>query len=272
MKVFYSDQYVGADFAFDTTRKAKWIADSLAQSPIDNIELVEPEPLTVKQLLTVHSAEYVEAVKNGEPLELAESQSIKWDSQLWPMVLSSNGGVVAAARAARMDGMSGSLSSGLHHARIDTGVAYCTFNGLAIAALDAVGNGAKTVLILDLDAHHGGGTASLIGKSTRIWQVDVSTNSFDDYQPSVRKRTYTVGSDEYLSQIQAALRDVESLNFDLCLYNAGMDPTEDGISTEQLAKREEFVLDGLPSAKSRWRLCWRVDTRMAKRMGTGRRW
>jgi hypothetical protein len=30
VRVFYSSKYVGSGYAFDTTRKAKWIADSLA--------------------------------------------------------------------------------------------------------------------------------------------------------------------------------------------------------------------------------------------------
>ncbi len=45
MRVFYSPKYVGSGYGFDTTRKAGWIADSLAESPITGIELVEPQPV-----------------------------------------------------------------------------------------------------------------------------------------------------------------------------------------------------------------------------------
>lgn len=74
------------------------------------------------------------------------------------MVLATNGGVVAAAISALEHGTAGSLSSGLHHARRETGEGFCTFNGLAIAAREALSAGARSVLILDLDAHFGGGT------------------------------------------------------------------------------------------------------------------
>jgi len=36
-RVFYSAAYVRSGYAFETTRKAKWIADSLGKSPIRGI-------------------------------------------------------------------------------------------------------------------------------------------------------------------------------------------------------------------------------------------
>src|SRR5437762_3375146 len=42
VRVFYSPKYVISGYAFDTTRKARWIADSLVESPIPGIELAEP--------------------------------------------------------------------------------------------------------------------------------------------------------------------------------------------------------------------------------------
>jgi acetoin utilization deacetylase AcuC-like enzyme len=95
------------------------------------------------------------------------------------MVLASNGGCVAAAKRAMQHGIAGSLSSGLHHARPDRGNGYCTFNGLAIAAETALSAGADDVLILDLDAHCGGGTHGIILGNPHVWQLDVSVDPFD---------------------------------------------------------------------------------------------
>ena len=50
VRVFYSPACAGSGHAFDTTRKATWIADSLAESAISGIELLEPAPLTRVQL------------------------------------------------------------------------------------------------------------------------------------------------------------------------------------------------------------------------------
>lgn len=253
MKVFYSADYVGAGYAFETTRKAKWVADSLRTDPIANLELVAPAPLSWQQLAQVHDPAYLRAVQTGVPLELAQSQEFTWDAGLWPMVLASNGGAVAAALEALHSGMAGSLSSGMHHARRNVGAGYCTFNGLVVAAREALAAGAKSVLILDLDAHCGGGTASLIGDQPGIWHWDVSVDDYDRYDSSERSRLQLVrGSDAYLGAIESSLRQVtqDGPHFDLCLYNAGMDPAEGcsdgglaGITRSLLAAREQLVFD-----------------------------
>src|SRR5919108_5506100 len=156
LTVFYSSEYVGSAYAFATTRKAAWVADSLTAAPIRGIELVTPRPLTREQLIRVHDPDYVRAVETGVPRFLAESQGFDWDPGLWRMVLSSNGGAVAAALAALEHKRAGSLSSGLHHARHHTGAGFCTFNGLVLAASEALSAGAQHVLIIDFDAHCGG--------------------------------------------------------------------------------------------------------------------
>lgn len=140
---------------------------------------------------------------------------------------------------------------------------FCTFNGLVIAAHEALRAGADRVLIIDLDAHCGGGTASLIRDELRIWQLDVSVNSYDSYE--VTQRTWlqiVTRCGEYLGEIERGLKEVESRwpRFKLCIYNAGMDPYEEcsvgglaGITREILAARERLVFawcreQGIPVA------------------------
>jgi len=255
MRVYYSPEYVGAAYAFETTRKAKWVADSLVTSPIAGVELIEPPPLTWEQLVRVHDPEYVRAVQTGNPRHLAESQGFTWDPGLWEMVLSSNGGVVSACLDALESGVSGSLSSGLHHARKRRGAGFCTFNGLVIGAREALESGAESVLILDLDAHCGGGTASLIASERRIWQLDLAVNAFDLYTPeeSARERIrlrLVTRAEHYLPELEKGLEELAKIkpNFGLCLYNAGMDPFEGcptgglrGITRDILADREKLV-------------------------------
>jgi len=251
MRVFYSERYVAAGHSFDTTRKARWVAESLAKTPIPGVELVAPVALTREEVITVHDPEYVRAVEIGNPRDRAESQGFRWDEALWPMVLASNGGAVAAARAALEHGVAGSLSSGLHHARHGSGAGFCTFNGLVIAAHAALAAGARAVLILDLDAHCGGGTASLIAGEDRIRQGDVSVSAFDEYPDSEQCRLSIVRvSADYLPAVRRMLEDVRRPGLDLCLYNAGMDPCEDcsigglaGISEAILAERERMVFE-----------------------------
>jgi len=92
-------------------------------------------------------------------------------------LLASIGGCIAAAAAAWEHGIAGSLSSGLHHARRSSGAGYCAVNGVALAALTFVDLGASRVLVVDLDAHCGGGTASILGGDPRISSIDISTGT-----------------------------------------------------------------------------------------------
>lgn len=254
ISIFYNPSYVGSGYSFDTTRKAAWIAASLENDPIEGIEIQSPNSVTAEELSTVHNPAYVRAVETGEPRGLAESQGFTWDPGLWPMVLASNGGAVAAALAALSTGDSaGSLSSGLHHARRDRGSGFCTFNGLVLAANAALEAVAGSVLILDLDAHCGGGTHSLIKDNPRIWQVDVSVNDLDIYTPSDRTTLTLVDSaDDYLPAIERELKGLypRAPKFDLCIYNAGMDPYEGssigglpGITAKTLGRREMMVFE-----------------------------
>ncbi len=250
MKLFHSHAYTGTKYGFDTTRKASWIADSLRARPVVWAELHEPVPATESELHMVHAPEYIQAVKTGTPRELGESQGFDWDSGLWDSVTASTGGVVAAARAAIEDGVAGSLSSGLHHARFDRGAGFCTFNGLALAAHLVLRDGARRVLILDMDAHCGGGTYSLVREVTGITHADVSVDGYDSYDPVGRHALRMVHrADDYLPAIAKFLAGLAKAGrYDLCLYNAGMDPYERcaigglaGITREVLATRERMV-------------------------------
>lgn len=249
IRIFYSDDYAASKHAFDTTRKSQWIAQSLSSVPIGAVELVSPEPLTEDFIATVHAPAYVEAVRSGRPRSRASCQGFEWDPGLWTAVCASNGGAVAAALAALDDGVSGSLSSGLHHARRDAGAGFCTFNGLVLGARAALAAGARRVMILDLDAHCGGGTHELTATDPRILHRDVSVSAFDSYRPDGQRQTLELieaGSD-YLAAVGRCFgRPCDGV--DLVIYNAGMDPFSGcaigglpGITEEVLGERERMV-------------------------------
>jgi acetoin utilization deacetylase AcuC-like enzyme len=250
MKLFYSPDYALTEYAFDTTRKARWVAESLQAQPVAGIEFVAPEPVTEAALCELHDPAYVAAVRTGEPRALAESQGFQWDALLWPSVRASTGGAIAAAEVALRTGCAGSLSSGLHHAWRYQGKGYCTFNGLALAAFQALASDANSVLILDLDAHCGGGTHSLVAGEPRIRHADIAVDPFDFYTPTA-ENSFELVSDaaRYLPAVRELLARLESSgSYDLCLYNAGMDPHEGsaegglpGITEETLAERERLV-------------------------------
>jgi len=158
-------------------RKFQMVADGLAGNPF--VEVAAPVAVSEADLLRVHTAEYVNAIRTGEPRALAESQKFPWSPALWPSVLLTNGGVLAAARRARRDGLSAALASGFHHAHADHGEGFCTFNGLVVAAeaLRAA-NEIRTVAVLDLDLHYGNGTASLCGDRPWLFNCSIYGNEY----------------------------------------------------------------------------------------------
>jgi len=91
----------------------------------------------------------------------------------------------------------------------------------------------------------------------------VAVNDFDRYDPDWYALPEATGrislqtvyrADEYLGEIERSLQSVARAGprFDLCLYNAGMDPFEGcstgglrGVTREILAARERLVFDWL---------------------------
>ena len=252
MQLFYDPAYVMAETAFDTTRKAAWVADSLAEEPVPGVGIVSPQPLTPDEIASVHTPAYVEAVRTGEPHALAGSNGIGWDPALFGAVAASNGGAVAAAtRAFAHSGVAGSLSSGLHHAKVGRGDGFCTFNGIALAARRVLAAGDARILVLDLDAHCGGGTHELLGGLPPVVGLDVAVDAFDRYRPTPGWSLDLVSrAADYLPTIERRLDALAGERFDLVLYNAGMDPYEgchvgglSGIDHGTLAARERLVFE-----------------------------
>ena len=204
--IFYNDSYVVPGGGLETVRKADEVAKRILEQ-FPDIKLVSPEPATVEQLLLAHTAEYIKAFLSGEPYDLASAALGEWSEEVVASVLASTGGVIAAALEALRSGKAGSLSSGLHHAKSDHGAGFCTINGLAIAALIALANGANSVGILDVDAHCGGGTFDIVGDNPAIRIGDVSTSSFDSWRSGQErhKLEITTDPDAYLDVVAEML-------------------------------------------------------------------
>jgi acetoin utilization deacetylase AcuC-like enzyme len=243
--VYFSPNYVASKYAFDTTRKSGELATILKRD-VKSVNLVDPKEFndhTVELINEVHALPYVEAVRTGSPRDLAESQGFEWDPKFPTMVIAHSAGLVAAVSDVLTgpDRVSGSLSSGLHHARRDRGAGFCTFNGLAIGAARARELGAERVLVLDLDAHCGGGTRSLTDPS-RVVQIDVSTVNYDRWLPSGNDALFMANPNNYIENVTEALSRADKAGpYNLVLYNAGMDPANSGVSAADLALREQMV-------------------------------
>lgn len=246
--VYWNQNYTASEYAFDTTRKSGHIAEAIRAGDAD-VALVDPDAFTERAtelIRSAHDHEYVAAVTTGSPEALAMSQGFEWDSGIPTMAVSHSAGLVAGVTdvLSGTGRVTGSLSSGLHHARASRGAGYCTFNGLAVAARAAFDLGVDRILVLDLDAHCGGGTRSMTDPE-RVVQIDVSTNRYDRWMPSGDDALLFAEPANYLEQVDTALELADRAgSFDLVLYNAGMDPVTDSrVSAADISTREQRVAD-----------------------------
>ena len=241
MRLYWSPDYVGGDD--DTLAKSARVIQLLKDDP--NIDIVGPDPVTMEELLLAHSRHYIESVFAG-----SVEAGMRPTPALLTSVRASTGGAIAAASTAVAGENAGSASSGLHHARRGVGNGFCTFNGLAVAARYITREyPAATIHIVDLDAHCGGGTWNILGGDENVSSTDVAVDWYDHYLPERDDWTMDVVT-VAKSYISAIGQRLPAANFDLVLYNAGMDPWEGsyigglkGITAKMLKDRDEMVFE-----------------------------
>ncbi len=233
---------------------------------LPDIRITSPAPLEESDLRRVHTPRYIKAIRTGQPRELAESQKFPWSPELFPSVLLTNGGLLAAARQALKEGSSGALASGFHHSFADHGEGFCTFNGLVITleALRSSGT-IRTGAVLDLDLHYGNGTASLA--TTRLWMRTLSIYG-NDYAENkafrdVSIRRHEDGPNHFSVPMaptghsdRSLLLELVEKNLprlltperpDILLYQAGADPLRDdpysplNLTHDDLMERDRLV-------------------------------
>lgn len=249
MKIYYNDRYVSSSNGFPTVSKAGRVAASLGTDPVEGAEVADPSAFrdeTLAIVSRVHDAAYLDALRTGDPLDLAESSGLGWTDETWDIAIEHSTGLVAAVDTALAGSTTaGSMSSGLHHARRGSGMGYCSVNGLTVACTAAFDRGAERVLCLDVDDHCGGGTFSMLGRHRRFTQVDVSTSfTYDRFPTHGDHLRLPARNTDYVARIIEALDHAASLpQFDLIVVNAGMDPINAGVSVEDVRERERLVRD-----------------------------
>jgi acetoin utilization deacetylase AcuC-like enzyme len=128
---------------------------------------------------------------------------------------------------------------------------FCYFNHIAIAALDALENGAERVAIWDFDAHHGNGTEAIMHGNSRVAFASIhqypgwpgtGTRSFDNISNfPVRPRT---ARPIHMEQIKRALDGLMMFKPDLLLVSAGFDAYDGDPIMQMTLQPEDFVTCG----------------------------
>jgi len=164
------------------------------------------------------------------------------------------GGTLLAARLALEAGVACNAAGGSHHARFAQGAGFCTFNDVAVAALQLLAERPDlSILVVDLDVHQGDGTASILADEPRV--LTFSMHAQKNYPVRKVASDFDLGLDDgiqdsaYLELLGAALDTLlVARRFDLAFYNAGVDPHRDdrlgrlALSDDGLRARDNLVL------------------------------
>ena len=176
-------------------------------------------------------------------------------------ILKQVSGTILTCVQALQGGFAFHLGGGLHHAMANTGRGFCLVNDLVIAArflqkeydLD-------NILIIDVDAHKGDGTAQITKNDDSIttlsihmkdnWPMDTNNKSDPCFIPS--DIDIAVGRDDnYLKELKLGLEKLKDFQKpDLCIVVQGSDPYEYdelessnqiNLSLNQMLERDKLV-------------------------------
>ena len=234
------------------------LAEVLRQDGLVPHGFVTPEPVARADLIRAHTPAYVDAVL-GRTLDPAAVRRIGF-SLTERVVLRAQlatAGTLLAARLALQEGLACNSAGGSHHARADQGAGFCVFNDVAVAASVLLAEGlVKQILVVDLDVHHGDGTALIFQGEPHVftfsmhcddnWPLEKPPSDLDVALP---KGTGDAGYLAALDDCLPALLD--QVRPDLVFYIAGVDPHQDdrlgklALTDQGLMTRERRVIEAV---------------------------
>ncbi len=232
----------------------------LAEGIAEPADFVEPEPVSDIDLLRVHTAWWVDRLKNGtlSEQELLALQ-IPYSPQVTAALWLATGGSIQAARLALDDGMGFNLGGGFHHAFADRGEGFCAIHDVAVAIRHwqdetAGADRIERAMVVDLDVHQGNGTAAIFGNDPTVFTFSMhQQNNYPSEKPpsdlDVNLRD-GVGDEEYLAVLAEKLPPaLAGFAPDLLFYVAGADPyAEDQLgglrlTLDGLRERDHYVFE-----------------------------
>jgi acetoin utilization deacetylase AcuC-like enzyme len=243
---------------------------------------LEPEPADWDDLALVHTSEYLAALRAGslspESLALLE---LPWSVQMVEGFRTMVGGTIEAAeracglwrrvparppdpRGAALDtpgpvALACHIGGGLHHAFPNHGEGFCPFNDVAVAVRRLQARGIDRVAIIDLDVHHGNGTAFIFESDSRVFTFSMHQQlNYPMWKP---RGSLDIGLPDgthdaaYLDALAGALPSVMASAPACVFYLAGADPYEDDelgglkLTREGLRRRDRLVIETVVAAR-----------------------
>jgi histone deacetylase 11 len=235
-------------------------------------DFVRPRPASRAELLKVHTPEYLRSLRSPEALaRILEVPVVRrlpaWviDWRILRPMRYAAGGTILACRLALERGLAINFGGGYHHAAAGWGGGFCVYADAPLAAKALHDEGlVGKVLVVDLDAHQGNGSAAVFhgwpwAAILDLYEEDIfpARKEPEDYPLPVTPGLTGV---EYLAIVRESLPYVlENDRPDLVIYNAGSDPYEGDplagfrLTMSDLAERDLLVVSlarerGIPVA------------------------
>src|SRR4030095_4355463 len=265
MHVIYSPRYhvdIGAH-VFPTRKYQLVHARRLEDGVIAPRDVIEPPAADWDDLALVHTREYLVNIRDGTLTHEDVAQlELPWSSEMVEGFRVMVGGTIEPARpAVRQRPIVGHIGGGLHHAFPNHGEGFCPFNDVAVAIRVLQHDGVQRAAVIDLDVHHGNGTAFIFESDPRVFTFSMHQQyNYPMWKPRGSLDIGLmdgIGDADYQRQLEEALPAVMEFNPDCLFYLAGADPYEQdqlgglGLTLDGLRARDRIVIDqarrnGLP--------------------------
>ncbi len=272
MKIVYAARYhidIGPH-VFPTEKYHRIHAQLLAAGLVQPSDLVEPDPATWDELALVHTDEYLEKMRTGRmTAEDVAQLELPWSAEMVEAFRLMVGGTIrAAACACRADRGARSaepeartavhIGGGLHHAFPNHGEGFCPFNDVAVAIRVLQARGIERHAVVDLDVHHGNGTAFIFESDPRVFTLSMhQQHNYPMWKP---RGSLDIGLPDgvhdatYLRELARALPSVLAHAPQCVFYLAGADPYEDDqlgglrLTKDGLRARDRMVVEAVRNA------------------------
>jgi acetoin utilization deacetylase AcuC-like enzyme len=248
-------------------------------------DVIEPAPASWDALALVHSSDYLARMRDGAmTAEDVAQLELPWSAEMVEGFRLMTGGTIDAALIAcgftdddrtqrpqstqikEFSAISASsafnvvchIGGGLHHAFPSHGEGFCAFNDVAVAARVLQARGLERIAIVDLDVHHGNGTAFIFESDPRVFTFSMhQQHNYPMWKP---RGSLDVGLPDgaadatFLRELERSLPTVMAHRPQCVFYLAGADPYEDDqlgglrLTMEGLRRRDRLVIDAVRRA------------------------
>src|SRR4051812_17816487 len=171
-KLIYSDGYylpIGQHVF--PAQKYRLIQQRLLASGIaEAADFLEPKPAADRDILLVHTSEYVYKLQYGTLSAAEELQmEIPYSEELVDAFWLSAGGSILAAQRALEDRVAFNIGGGFHHAFANHGEGFCMIHDVAVAIRRMQKDKhIQRAMVVDCDVHQGNGTAAIFGNKQQV--------------------------------------------------------------------------------------------------------